>query len=80
MALNVRLEIYIRRKMPEDLPFLGSALQFEVLVSLLQIVSYVFFIEFEGHLQDEKVAEAIKELEEQSILTKLLGSYPMAVL
>ncbi len=42
--------------------------------------AYVFFIEFEGHLQDEKVAEAIKELEEQSILTKLLGSYPMAVL
>jgi chorismate mutase/prephenate dehydratase len=42
--------------------------------------AYVFFIEFEGHLQDEKVAAAIAELEEQSILMKPLGSYPRAVL
>ena len=42
--------------------------------------AYVFFIEFEGHLQDEKVAAAIQELEEQSILMKALGSYPRAVL
>ncbi len=42
--------------------------------------AYVFFIEFEGHLQDEKVAAAIQELEEQSILMKPLGSYPRAVL
>ena len=42
--------------------------------------AYVFFIEFEGHLRDEKVAAAIAELEEQSILMKPLGSYPRAVL
>ncbi len=42
--------------------------------------AYVFFIEFEGHLQDEKIAGVIAELEEQSILLKLLGSYPAAVL
>jgi len=42
--------------------------------------AYVFFIEFEGHMQDAKVAAAIQELEEQSILMKPLGSYPMAVL
>ncbi len=42
--------------------------------------AYVFFIEFEGHLQDEKVAAVITELEEQSILMKPLGSYPRAVL
>ena len=42
--------------------------------------AYVFFIEFEGHLQDEKVAAVIAELEEQSILMKPLGSYPRAVL
>ena len=42
--------------------------------------AYVFFIEFEGHLQDPPVAEIITELEEQSILLKPLGSYPKAVL
>ena len=42
--------------------------------------AYVFFIEFEGHLQDPNVVEIINELEEQSILLKPLGSYPKAVL
>ena len=42
--------------------------------------AYVFFIEFEGHLQDPNIAAIIKELEEQSILLKPLGSYPRAVL
>lgn len=42
--------------------------------------AYVFFIEFEGHLQDERVAGIVAELEEQSILLKPLGSYPRAVL
>ncbi|MFT7288620.1 MAG: chorismate mutase/prephenate dehydratase [Halieaceae bacterium] len=42
--------------------------------------AYVFFIEFEGHLQDPLVARVVAELEEQSILLKPLGSYPMAVL
>jgi len=42
--------------------------------------AYVFFIEFEGHLQDPNIAGIIKELEEQSILLKPLGSYPRAVL
>ncbi len=42
--------------------------------------AYVFFIEFEGHLQDQKIADIVSELEEQSILLKPLGSYPAAVL
>ncbi|MEE4278306.1 MAG: prephenate dehydratase [Halieaceae bacterium] len=42
--------------------------------------AYVFFIEFEGHLQDAPVATIMRELEEQSILLKPLGSYPRAVL
>jgi chorismate mutase / prephenate dehydratase len=42
--------------------------------------AYVFFIEFEGHLQDENIAAIVSELEEQSILLKPLGSYPRAVL
>ena len=40
----------------------------------------MFFIEFEGHLQDENIAAILRELEEQSILLKPLGSYPRAVL
>ncbi|MEH6635228.1 MAG: prephenate dehydratase [Halioglobus sp.] len=42
--------------------------------------AYVFFIEFEGHLQDPNIAAIVTELEEQSILLKPLGSYPQAVL
>ena len=42
--------------------------------------AYVFFIEFEGHLQDDNIAGIVTELEEQSILLKPLGSYPRAVL
>ncbi len=42
--------------------------------------AYVFFIEFEGHLQDPGIAAIVTELEEQSILLKPLGSYPRAVL
>lgn len=42
--------------------------------------AYVFFIEFEGHVQEEKISEILENLEEQSILFKPLGSYPKAVL
>jgi chorismate mutase/prephenate dehydratase len=42
--------------------------------------AYVFFIEFEGHLQDDTIAGIIADLEEQSIMLKPLGSYPRAVL
>lgn len=42
--------------------------------------AYVFFIEFEGHLQDPNIAAIVAELEEQSVLLKPLGSYPRAVL
>jgi len=42
--------------------------------------AYVFFIEFEGHLQDASIHAIVSELEEQSILMKPLGSYPRAVL
>ncbi len=40
--------------------------------------AYVFFIEFEGHLEDETIASIMVELEEQSIMLKPLGSYPQA--
>lgn len=40
--------------------------------------TYVFYIEFEGHLDDEPIARIMTELEEHSIMLKRLGSYPCA--
>ncbi len=42
--------------------------------------TYVFYIEFEGHLEDQAVGRIMTELEEQSIMLKRLGSYPCAPL
>ncbi|HSB95225.1 MAG TPA: prephenate dehydratase, partial [Spongiibacteraceae bacterium] len=42
--------------------------------------AYVFFIEFEGHRQDKKIAGILAELEEKSVMLKILGSYPRAVI
>jgi len=44
------------------------------------IWEYVFFIDIEGHNQDEDVAEAIALLEQESSMCRVLGSYPKAVL
>lgn len=40
--------------------------------------TYMFYIEFEGHLDDAPVAQIMAELEEHSIMLKRLGSYPCA--
>lgn len=42
--------------------------------------TYVFFIEFEGHQQDDNVKTVLKDLEELSLMIKPLGSYPKAAL
>jgi chorismate mutase/prephenate dehydratase len=42
--------------------------------------SYVFFIDFEGHMEDAPVKAALAELEGRVRDLKLLGSYPKAVL
>jgi chorismate mutase/prephenate dehydratase len=42
--------------------------------------TYVFFIEFEGHGQDKKIAGILSELKEHSMTIKVLGSYPQSVL
>lgn len=41
---------------------------------------YVFFVDVEGHVEDENVAAAITQLEGLAPMVKLLGSYPQAVL
>lgn len=41
--------------------------------------NYFFFMEFEGHQSDPKVAAILSELKDKSNMLKLLGSYPKAV-
>lgn len=41
---------------------------------------YVFFIDFIGHAEDEKIKRVLHEVRERSGLFKVLGSYPQAVL
>jgi chorismate mutase / prephenate dehydratase len=40
---------------------------------------YVFFIDVEGHEQDERVAKAVELLKSNAPFLKILGSYPVAV-
>jgi len=40
---------------------------------------YFFFIDIEGHRNDERIANALAELAEQAPFLKVLGSYPAAV-
>jgi len=40
---------------------------------------YIFFVDIEGHQQDEKVAAALAELKQVAAFLKILGSYPVAV-
>jgi len=40
---------------------------------------YVFFIDIDGHADDEQVAEALQALKERASLFRVLGSYPRAV-
>jgi chorismate mutase / prephenate dehydratase len=44
------------------------------------IWDYVFFIDILGHRSDSKVALALEALKRASLLFKILGSYPVAVL
>ncbi len=39
---------------------------------------YVFYVDFEGHLDDKIYQEAIRELQKEATFIKILGSYPQA--
>ncbi len=41
--------------------------------------SYVFFIDFEGHQDDPKVAQVLAQLKDKPHQLKVLGSYPLSV-
>jgi chorismate mutase/prephenate dehydratase len=42
--------------------------------------NYVFFIDFNGHISDYSVKEALKVIDQHAADVKVLGSYPRAVL
>jgi len=42
--------------------------------------TYVFFIDFEGHVDDPFVQQALQEISGNAVELKLLGSYPLGVL
>lgn len=41
---------------------------------------YVFFVDLEGHIEDENVKSAIDLLKERTQMVKILGSYPRAMM
>ena len=41
---------------------------------------YVYYIDFEGHESDPKVAAALQALDQNASFVKVLGSYPVAAL
>lgn len=41
---------------------------------------YVFFVDINGHREDEKIAECLDALRSDATMVKVLGSYPRAVL
>jgi len=40
----------------------------------------VFFIDIDGHADDEEVGKALEDLKKRASLFRVLGSYPRAVL
>ena len=38
---------------------------------------YIFFVDIEGHIEDEKIKNALDKLEQQCTFLKVLGSYPV---
>ena len=41
---------------------------------------YVFYVDLEGHQQEENIAKALQDLKGSAAYLKILGSYPVAVL
>lgn len=48
--------------------------------SRIKLWDYLFFIDFEGHIEDEKVSKLLAEVEKNSSLVKILGSYPKGII
>jgi len=40
---------------------------------------YVFFVDVKGHVENEAVTNALKKIESEAVLFKVLGSYPVSL-
>ncbi len=56
-----------------------SMTRFESRPARMGAWEYYFYVDIEGHAQQEKVAQALLELKQQAAFFKVLGSYPLAV-
>lgn len=57
-----------------------SMTKFESRPSKQGLWDYVFFVDIEGHIDDEKVTDALKQITVKAAFVKILGSYPHAIL
>ena len=56
-----------------------SMTRFESRPARMGTWEYYFYVDVEGHLQDAKVADALKELKDNAAFFKVLGSYPFSL-
>lgn len=56
-----------------------SMTRFESRPARMGAWEYYFYVDLEGHAQNEKVARALAELKENAAFFKLLGSYPVSL-
>lgn len=56
-----------------------SMTRFESRPARIGTWEYYFYVDVEGHAQDEKVAKALAELQQNAAFFKLLGSYPFSL-
>jgi chorismate mutase/prephenate dehydratase len=54
-----------------------SMTRFESRPARMGVWEYYFYVDLEGHEEDEKVAKVLAELKENAAFFKLLGSYPV---
>ena len=54
--------------------------KFESRPSKLGLWDYVFYVDIEGHINDEKVADALNQIKAKAAFVKILGVYPIAVI
>lgn len=47
--------------------------------SRIKLWDYLFFIDFEGHIEDDKIKKLLSEVERNASLVKVLGSYPKGI-
>ena len=77
ILFSVRDEVGILYKMLEPFSRFGVNLtKIESRPLKKKAWEYIFFIDLEGHIEDEKVSKAIDALREKSLFLKILGSYP----